>query len=164
MRLTLGEEEALTHETISQTLSRVTSEITKEESERLSAEQNSHRQTQERLRTQLFEQQQIQQRLYWRCAKSAKKLSWGIAVFVSIFLLLGIAAGLGLTSSNPIIGWFLLGCSVLIGFVGIVDIMIGFSVREMRDRCEQQILTWLLKREAAVTGITLGEAGNDNIL
>lgn len=158
MRLTMGDEDALTEETITQTLTRVTAEITKEESEKLSAEQAAHRQTQERLATELEQRGQLQQKLYWRCVERARQLSWGIAIGVGVLLLVGVVAGLGLTSSNPVFGWFLFGCSALVVLAGAVDLMVGFSVGEMRERLEEQIRTWLLKREAAATGLNLGDA------
>jgi hypothetical protein len=157
MRLTMGDEDALTEETITQTLSRVTAEITREESQKLGAEQAAHRQTQDRLANELAERGQIQQRLFWRCDKRAKQLSWVIAIGIGVLLLVGIVAGLGLTSSTPLLGWILFVCAALVALAGAVDLMVGFSVREMRERLEKQILTWLLKREAAATGLNLGE-------
>src|SRR3546814_9900060 len=49
MNLTLGEEVALTDQTVTETLTRVTSEIKKEESEKFKAEQAAHLKTQKSL-------------------------------------------------------------------------------------------------------------------
>jgi hypothetical protein len=156
MSLTLGSEDALTEETITETLQRVSSEIKKEESEKLSAEQIAHRQTQDNLALERAEKKRVLERLYWRCSRRAKRYSWAVAAGVGLLLLGGIAAGLGLKSTAPVLGWILFFGSALITLAPIFDTMFGFSVREMRDKLEKRLLSWFLKREAAATGLRLG--------
>ncbi|MBI2842374.1 MAG: hypothetical protein HYX78_03140 [Armatimonadetes bacterium] len=155
MSLTLGEEDALTEQTIKETLRRVTDEIKKEENDRLRAEQAAHDLTLEKLAAERAEKEQIQRRLYWRCARSAKRWSWAIAALAAALLLGGVATGLGLMSSAPLMGWILLIGSGLATILSALDLMVGFSVKEMRVKLEKRLLTQFLKREAAATGLKL---------
>jgi hypothetical protein len=153
MNLTLGEEDALTDRTVTETLSRVTSEIKKEESEKYLAEQALHRKTQQELVAEKAKSQTIRSHLYWQCVKCAKRGSWAIAIFIGLLLLSGIIAGLGVTSSNKVLGWILTGTFGLVTLAGLVDILFDFSVRGMREKLDQWLLTWMLRREASRTGI-----------
>jgi hypothetical protein len=155
MRLTLGDEDALTNETVTETLRRVSSEIKKEESEKLNEEQNAHKKTQSDLALARAEKFRVQARLYWRCNQKANFYSWAVAVCVAVLLLGGIGAGLGLKSSVPVLGWILVVGSSLVTFATVLDIMIGFSVTEMREKLEKRLFTWFIKREAAATGVDL---------
>jgi hypothetical protein len=157
MSLTLGDENALTEETITETLQRVSSEIKKEESEKLNEERAARRQAQEELASERAKKKEIQERLYWRCDRRAKQWSWAIAMGVAVLLLGGIAAGLGLKSSVPVMAWMLLVGSGLVTLATVLGMMAGFSVREMRENLEKRLLTWFLRREAAATGLDLGD-------
>jgi hypothetical protein len=157
MRLTLGDEAALTEETVTETLRRVTAEIKKEEDEKLSAERTAHRKTQDTLAAARDEKKRVQERLYWRCSHRARKCSWTIAVFVGLALLGGIAAGVGLKFGSPVLGWILAVLFALATLAGAIDLMVGFSVRQVRSGLEKRLLTWFIKREAAATGLDLGD-------
>lgn len=157
VRLTLGEEDALTEQTVSVTLERVAKEIKKEESDKLTAEQAAHEETRRRLERERTEREQIQQRLYWRCYRRAQNCSWVIAIVVGAALLVGIAVGLGLRSSQPALGWVLTILFALATLAGAIDLLFDFSVRQMRERLEQSLRGWFLTREATATGVDLQE-------
>jgi hypothetical protein len=36
-----------------------------------------------------------------------------------------------------------------------VDLLVDFSVRQMREKLEKRLLTWMIRREAAATGLDL---------
>lgn len=155
MRLTLGDEEALTEQTVTETLKRVAGEIKKEEGEKLAAEQSAHQKTQEALLAERAEKIHVRERLYWRCNRRAKVFSWIVAVGISLVLIAGIAAGGGLKSNFPIVGWILQISSFIVILVTVVDMMMGFTVSNFRVSLEKHFLTWFLKREAAATGLDL---------
>ena len=157
VRLTLGDEDALTEEAVTETLKRVSNEIKKEESQKLSAEQIAHRKAQEDLTSERAAKRQVQQRLYWRCSRRAKSYSWFVAVCVGVLLLGGITAGWGVKSAVPILGWILLVGSSFMTIVTTLDMMVGFSVRQMRERLEKRLLRWFIRREAAATGLDLAD-------
>jgi predicted transcriptional regulator len=157
MRLTLGEEDALTEQTITETLRRVTDEIKKEESEKYQAEQAAHRQTLEKLEAERAARKKLQERLYWQCSRRARLLSWFIAGVVGVLLISGILfGGLGLTPKNPFwVRMILVVTSVVLSIIGLANLFFGFTVRQVQKKLEERILTWLLKRESTATGMNL---------
>ena len=157
VNLTLGEEDALTEKTVTETLSRIMADIKKEESVKYKAELASHHQTQQKLLAEQAKTRAIQSQLYWQCVKNAKRCSWGIAIFVGLTLVGGVIAGMGITSSNKILGWILTGAFGFVTLAGLVDLLFDFSVRGMREKLEQWLLTGMLRREASRTGIDFGK-------
>lgn len=159
VRLTLGDESALTEETVTETLRRVTNEIKKEEDQKLTAEQVAHAKTLSDLQKEREEKQRIQERLYWRCRQRAKRYSWAVAITVGVVLIAGIVAGFVVTPKNAILGRVLAGLFAVATIAGVVDLLVDFSVRQMREKLERRLLAWLVKREAAATGLSLGGWG-----
>lgn len=155
MHLTLGDEDALNEETITETLRRVSSEIKKEESEKLKAEKTAHFKTQDELASERADKRQIQERLYWRCRQRAKNCACAISVCVAVLLLGGVAAGLGVRSNVPVLGWTLVIALAIMTFATVIDLMVGFTVKEMHNKLEERCRTWLIKREAAAIGLDL---------
>jgi hypothetical protein len=156
MNLTLGEEDALTAQTVTETLTRVTSEIKKEESEKYQAEQAAHRRTQTELAAERASKKDLQERIFWQCSRKAVRYSWTVAVLVGVVLLSGILAGLGVTSSNKLLGWILAGSFILATVAGLMDLLFDFSVRQMRAKLEKWFLTRMVQRKVAETGLDLG--------
>jgi hypothetical protein len=157
VRLTLGDEDALTQETIMQTLTRVTQEITKEESDRLSAEKVAHHETQAALAKELTDRRKIEQNLYWTCDRRAKRTSWTVAVMLACLLIAGGISGYLLKSTDGIIGLFLLFGSISLIVFGFVDLFWGLSVLDLRGRLEHFVRKRLISYECSKLGITLGD-------
>jgi hypothetical protein len=155
MRLTLGDEAALTEATVTETLRRVTNEIKKEESEKLSAEQIAHRKTQEDLASERASKKQIQERLYWRCHRRARRCAWAVSGAVFVLLVLGIAAGFGLRGEAPIFGWALLLGSAFLALAGLANLIFGATLKNFHDSMQTRCLTHFLRNEAKATGIDL---------
>ncbi len=156
MNLTLGEEDALTAQTVTETLTRVTSEIKKEESEKYRTEHTAHRRTQDELAAERASKKELQERIFWQCSRKAVRYSWTVAVLVGVVLVGGILAGLGVTSSNKLLGWILAGSFTLATVAGVVDLLFDFSVRQMREKLEKWFLTRMVQRKVAETGLDLG--------
>src|SRR5690606_21767957 len=72
MNLTLGEEDALTEQTVTETLRRVTEEIKREENDRYVAEKAKHEETFAELNAQRERWRRAQDQLYWRCQRLAR--------------------------------------------------------------------------------------------
>lgn len=156
MRLTLGDEEALTEEAYSETLRRVTAEITKEEGAKLKAEQEAHRITQEELAAHLDKRNRFQERLYWRCHGRARKCAWLLSGLVGLLLLAGFAAGLGVRPSNPILGSLLTASFAFFILLSLWNIIFGTTAKDLHQRVHDRCLGWFIKREAAATGLDMG--------
>ncbi|MDD4101113.1 MAG: hypothetical protein PHU80_00595 [Kiritimatiellae bacterium] len=155
MNLTLGEEEALSEKTIAETLDRVTSEIKKEESAKYKAEQTQHRQTQQTLASEREEKQAVQKRLYWRCYRNANSCAGLISGLLSLFLLVGLGAGIGLTSNNRVTGWILVAGMGILILVTLGNLMVGTTVAGLHRWVHKRCLTWFLKRESKAIGFDL---------
>ena len=90
VHMTLGEESALTEETITETLSRVKNEIRKEESERLTAEQRDHQETRDALGEEEQRSRHVARRLYSRCQRRAAKWARCGSSVLTVLLFMGV--------------------------------------------------------------------------
>src|SRR3546814_14467168 len=97
MNLTLGEEVALTDQTVTETLTRVTSEIKKEESGKFKAEQAAHLKTQKSLAAEREAKKVVKARISWGCSRNARIYSWPLAVVIGILWACVLASGPGQT-------------------------------------------------------------------
>ncbi|MBN2563620.1 MAG: hypothetical protein JXQ75_22095, partial [Phycisphaerae bacterium] len=157
MNLTLGEEDALTDQAVTETLSRVTSEIKKEESEKYRAEQDAHRKTQNELASERANKQSVQSRLYWRCRRRANACAWTVSLAIALLIVAGLVAGIGLTATNPWLGWLLaIGTAALI-VATLGNLIGGATVAGLHGWVQARCLTWFLTRESASTGLDLEE-------
>jgi hypothetical protein len=156
MRLTLGEEDALTDQTIIETLMRVTNEIKKEESEKYQAEQAAHHRTRQELEAERAAKKEVRERLYWRCSRMAKQWSWILTSLLGVVLFCGTLVGpLGITSENKMLGWVLSGLFSASLIWGVANMLTGLTVRQMREKLENKLLDWCIKRREAMTGLNL---------
>ena len=155
MNLTLGEEDALTAHTVTETLTRVTAEIKKEENEKYQEEKASHLQTQQDLAAERKEKQSVQRRLYWRCHCKATGCAWVVSIILGALIVIGLAAGIGLTTSNQVIGWVLASGMGALILVTLGNLFLGTTVRGLYRWVHARCLTWFLRREAASLGLDL---------
>ena len=155
MNLTLGEEDALSKQTITETLKRVTEEITKEESDKHREEQAAHEKTRKELKKQRAIKKGVQERLYWRCRRQAAACAWFASAIIVALLIGGLAAGVGLRSGNPIIGGVLVVASGVLVLLTLSNLVFGTSVRRLHERMKFHCLGWLIRRKAAETGLDL---------
>lgn len=144
MDLTLGDENELTEETITDTLERITNEIKKEENEKLNAERK--------------QKDDILKQLYWRCTRRAKQFSWGIASLATFLLFLGVVDNFGLKINVPILSNIQLFCGRLVIVGSLLGLFVGFSVLKLREKLEEWALKWLLRRESATLRLDLGKS------
>ena len=162
MHYTLGDEAALTEETVTQTLARVSSEIKAEVSLELQYEQEAHGSTKSALAEESVRNQQMLGGLYWRSRAQAKLfariISLGVAVTIALLFLMGFLAELDFVPIASSIAWILMGSSGVLTLVAVLDIVLGFSVRGFHPWLESAIFRWLLTRESKAIGIDLSNA------
>jgi len=157
MNLTLGEEDALTEQTVTETLRRVTEEIKREENDRYVAEKAKHEETFAELNAQRERWRRAQDQLYWRCQRLARRCARAVSICTAALLLFGLVGGAGLRSTNQILGW---GLTVAAGFVilfSLCSMVFGTTVKRFHEKLETRISTWLIRRKMAELG--LDEAG-----
>ncbi len=155
MNLTLGEEDALTDQTVTETLDRVTTEIKKEASDELTAEQTAHRATQANLGVERAEKKRVQERLYWRCHRKAIWCARVVSIILGALILVGLGAGVGLTTASPVIGWILVAGTGVLLLVTLGSLLVGTTVADLQGSVQAWFLTWFLRRESASTGLDL---------
>ncbi len=157
MCLTLGEEDALTEETVTETLRRVTNEIKKEGDEKLTAEQTAHLQTQRKLALEKARKKQVQERIYWRCHRRAKIFARVVSGIMVTLLVVGLASGLGLWPSNPTLAVAVSVCFGVVTLMTLGNLILGTTVKSLHQQVQNRCLKWLIKREAAATGLDLAD-------
>ena len=156
MQLTLGEENALNEEMISQTLERTTHAIKSEEVQNLRMEQEKHQHTQEKLYEALAEKEKFQKRVYWRCQRRAKFGAWAISGLMFIFLGLGIAEGLGMQTQALWVGNVMMFGAGTLLLLTIANLIFGTTVKKCHTFIENKIFTYLLRKEARDADIDFG--------
>lgn len=161
MNLTLGEEEALNEQTITETLERVTAEIKKEESEKYKAEQSSHKETLEQLASVKKEYCRIQESLRRDCRRNAFICSWCASIIISVLLACGLVAGFGIKTNNPIVGWLLMIASSVLLLLTLSNLIFGTTVKNLHKKLQACCLAWFIRRKTAKIGIKL-DSGDDN--
>ena len=141
---TMGDEKALSEETITETLQRVKSEIKQEESEKLTKEQEQHKMTRRKLTEERQEKQKIKEKLHWRCAKKANLYSWIITTLLIILQFLLI---------------FSTGFKFSLLYVGILSLFIvtlnifGLTHWKIQKIIKESLLKCFLKKEGTRTGL-----------
>ncbi len=124
MKLTLGEDDALTEESITTTLSRVSAEIRKEESERLNQSEAARIETEQRLAEQVAKTEAqvaktdaIKQGIYWRCDRQARREALALSILVWVVQAAVAAFGVVKISESSKFGWVMVAIGVLSGLV-----------------------------------------------
>ena len=161
MGYTLGDEAAVTPDSITRTLRRVSSEIKAEELDKLHREQEAHRETQQALFAEQQQRTGLLKNLYWRCDRTARRLAWGVsigsAVVVTALLGAGLFAEMGFIALSGTSAWALVGVSAVLTVLTYLNIVLGLNVRGLHGQIQRRILRWLLAREARAIGVDFEE-------
>jgi len=157
MRLTLGEEDALTPKTVLETLERVESEIKKEIMDELEKEEEKHKKTKEQMETARKERDILKKRIYWKCQKRAELCAKGMSAIISIILVTGFFVGQGMISTNMVIGLLLAASSLLFSVFSLIGMIWGANVSKLLRNIEDVCLKHFLKKESKDIGIDLNE-------
>lgn len=159
MQLTLGDELALTEETVSETLRRVSGDIKKEESQKVKQERESHKKTQDALAAATAERESLQKRLYWNSRFKSQVCARCVTGLIAVPLVLGVVAGLGMKTESPMVGWSLLGGALFLGVATLANAFFGTTVSQIHSAIQTRCLTFFLRRESKATGIEFGAEG-----
>ena len=155
MKLTLGDDSALTEETVIQTLGRVTAEIKREEATKTADEVQAHQGTKQELNAESEKRNRLQERLYWKCDKSARRITRGIGAFIVLLLVIGLLEGVGLRSTNRLGGWILMVGSAACLLFSIASFLIGATVKSLQDKVHGYLLRNFITKESKATGVAL---------
>ena len=160
-RLTLGEDTALTPQTLTEIHDRVATEIVEEESAKLTAEQYAHQKTRESLLEQQAREQAVVERLYWRCRRRARVIAWSSTTILMVTCVVGTAWGLGFRPADAAMTLAMNGAGLVSGVFALMNVLIGFTVIRSREWIETRCRAWLLAREAKDAAIEWRNYGLD---
>jgi hypothetical protein len=161
MTLTLGEEESLSEQTITEVLDRVTGEIKREENDKLSEEKAAHVKTQEKLIAERNEKLLIQQRIYWRSDRTASCVAWTFSIGVVVTLAVGVAASLGFKFENQFLQWAIPSILGILFVFTLRGLIWGSAVKDLHQSLHDRCRIWLIQRESAALGIDIAGIAND---
>ena len=162
MNLTLGDEAALTDESVLRTLERVTEEIQGEQAEEISAERMAHERTRAELAESALELDRLKDRLYWGCVKRAKVFSIGL---LGVFGFLVVS---GLLTQSAQAGYWLthaLGASVgrAVSYAYLVAATISLIFGVSLSMLYRRVFRWFLGlfvRQAGMFGGTVDDTNS----
>lgn len=149
MGLTLGDEAALTQETVLETVERATNEIKKKETARLEKERGAHRTTRRELEEQRNINARIKEQFHRRCDRQAKRAARVVSRFVIVVLLLLLYLSWSLESTVGVVS--------TIGAMGVTiwNWLFGTKLKDVSDWVEERYRKWRIGREEARTGLDL---------
>ncbi|MES1195485.1 MAG: hypothetical protein ABUL58_00880 [Steroidobacter sp.] len=153
MALTLGEEAALSGQSISKTIDRISSEIKKEESTKYVESQRTLRERERELEQKNKALDDIRKQVYWRIEKRSKveahalsALIWAVQIAIAV---IGVVEKL----RGSDLGWLVIGGAALSGIVRVVGVHFDTKAFNVRDKYFSWRLPKLLKREYAALNI-----------
>ncbi len=154
MHLTLGDDSALTEETVTETLERVSNEIKKEEANKLAAEQKEHQRTREELTISYNRYSKLKKNVYWQCSRRAEIYANILAVLIGLLMVGDIAASVivSLTVSS-IAGIIAVPFIVMVGALTLLNRWFGLTLKGIRKQVRDWILRKLLKRKEKSIGV-----------
>jgi len=157
MKLTLGEEDALSGETIIETLKRAKAEIQQEAMSKLKDERELHDRTKKKFDQQIEDHGKILKGIYLRCDTKANRLIQATRVLLYLVLIAGVLSGFNIRTSNKYIGDGLLIGSIILGIMTMFNLALGFSIDSLLNKRHLRIRNWLIKREAKALDIDLSD-------
>ncbi|MDD9803159.1 MAG: hypothetical protein OXU53_11505 [Deltaproteobacteria bacterium] len=163
MELTLGDETALTSETIFETLERVKEEILDEEGGKLDEEKKQHENTRYALDSTKQKNHHIIRKIYWRCHRKAQicaRVTIGLVVGLLIVpvIITGAFLRLGLLPMIPAL--FQYTIAFFVGLLALLGIWGGVNVKGVYPKIQAKFRNWFLKREAKILDIDIDEFAN----
>lgn len=150
MNLTLGDEEALTFESIQETLNRITNEIIQDENKKFIHETNEHNKTKEELRKEKEKTDKLKKHIYWKCNKKAERLSSLIIITICIILFIIpyiITKPINITNLYDI---FYFIPFALVFIFETLNLFFGISILSIKRHIQQKLLNYFLKRESII--------------
>lgn len=153
--LTLGDEQALTEETMMETLRRVQDEMTGEERARTEDERAKRVEVESERNQEREKNDRLRQHIYQACLRKAKIWATAVSVLVGAVLVVGILGGLGIRAANPWLGWFLSGASAFVVLFSIINFFRGATIRDMHSSVTGCLLNRFVQSEAQRAGVEL---------
>ena len=180
MNLTLGSDELLTEETVTDILERVTDEIKKEETDRaeqlerdglttqkaLAEETDRAKQlerdrltTQKALEDQIEQNNKIRSSLFWQCQKQAKFRARGISLAVAVlFIFIIVVSSLDFAGLPQGLKWPIIG---VLAMLTAANLLCGLTVKAAYHWIEETLQNKLVKSHATALGLDPRDIGTN---
>lgn len=155
VELTRGDPEAVSPGSVKDTLAVVTEEMNREGTVKLEAEKAAHRATRKALASEQETLRDIGSNLRWQCRRWARWLANGCAAALTILLMVGLLAGIGLGSSSRLLSWLVGGSSALLVVLTLANLTVGSTVRNLHLSLLRRCYTWLVRRRGKALGVDL---------
>ena len=161
MRLTLGEDAALTANTAMQTLEIVSREIAKEESVKLDAEKQAHKRTLDELRLVRERDTRTIEKHRRLSQRRGHLVAWIVSSSAGVVLLFGGLYGiLEFSYRNPIIGGGLVVASAALTLSGIINVFFGTTLVRVHRWVFVCSTEWFFRRAARRAGMEFHSIGH----
>ena len=147
MELTLGDDDALSEETVTETLRRVKAEILDEANERLSEEESRHEATRTRLVSANNALQQISQAAHERSVLVGRAAAWFASAVVAALIVAGLAFGLGVRGQG-VLRWVLGLGAGLVAVLTVGNLLLGTTVKGIHRRLQEAVTSWAWSLES----------------
>ena len=145
MHLTLGEDEALKDETITQAVQRVTERFTKQADEALEEEKDAHRATSESLNLATKQNTTTKENVYRLCERVGGVIAWIFSAFITSLLLLGLVSSLLINRDNEILAWIVGASSALLLVLTMLNLVFGSTIKSTHKYIASQVSRRLFK-------------------
>lgn len=161
MRLTLGEEDALTGQTITETIQRITKEIKSEESLKLLEANEKHDYTKKELDQFKGKMDSLKEKLYWDAEKLAKKDADAIRLFLCFIIVIGVCYMNGFIGEENDYYIYLLLCKVIVTIYTIICFYKdGATIERVYGNIKEFSLKKRLDKKQKELNLTLWEHDN----
>ena len=157
MRQTLGEVSNVNEGAVQRTHERVTADITKEASEKLEQEQDAHHQTRVSLDYEMEQNEKFVENLYWQCQRDGSLMAKFPLALLAIVLILGTLFGLGVHSTNPVVGGVLTLSFAVVSLLSLLSLFFGSTLKSIHSKFQHNCSTWLFKRRAKSLGLDISK-------
>lgn len=147
MSLTLGEDDALTEQSLKAALEKVETEIKKEEAEKLHAEQQLRSSIESELQVEREKRDALIQRIYWACNKKATRWANFFALILGLCVILAVVFGFIKKTDSPAFGWIILGFSAVFAILTIGNLVFGTTVENLREKIIESLRRRCLHKE-----------------
>lgn len=129
MKLTLGDDDALTEESITTTIGRVSAEMQREGTKRINQSEDALREMEKKFAAQIAKTVEqiaktdaIKQRIFWRCDLQAGREALALSILVWVVQVAVAAFGAVKISENSKFGWVMVAIGVLSGLVHLAGV------------------------------------------
>lgn len=147
MELTLGDDHALSEETVTETLRRVKAEILDEANAKLSEEAGRHEATRAQLSSTKSALDEISLAAYNRSMLYGQRTAWFASALFAVLIVAGLIFGNGVRGHGAV-GWVLNGGMVIVTLLTVISLLVGTTVKRIHQCLREKATVWFWRLES----------------